>query len=175
MKKTTVFHAFTKLFLFVFVIALCLSTASCNSKKESSDDLDLTQLNKGHQQREHARKHRPKPANANPEAVAALKKEIEASKKLLPLQVDYTTTWTDVKYNGKDLVFTYTMNEVYASIDQLRENKEALRSQIKTGLKGQAVVQLCVNASAGLVSIYKGDTSGKTLNVKFTCDELRNF
>lgn len=74
--------------------------------------------------------------SSSSEAVLEAKEKLEEETSLfnqsLPQQVDEITTCVSCKFDGKDVIYEYVVDESYATISQLKNNKDVLRSNLKS-------------------------------------------
>ena len=108
----------------------------------------------------------------------ALLKEVSRGNEDLPMQVDYATTMTNMAVEGDYVVYTYTCDEEYISMDLLRENKAEVKQQTLEGLQDGGDTELatflnmCRAAGKSLRYRYIGSSTGKECVIDIPIQEI---
>lgn len=111
----------------------------------------------------------------------ALTEYVEMNKKNCPLKVEDGIYMTDIKYENNILTTVFSMDETEYSIDQMRENITLFRAMNENVIRlnqdkmAVMVVKWLVAMDCGKEIIYKGDTTGKSMSIFFTANQLRQL
>lgn len=100
----------------------------------------------------------------------------------LPIQVDEYTTWTSAEIADGNWVYGYTVadTEDGAVIKAYRDNAAELKVQLREDLSQEAEFMndskpLLVKAGLGLKYLYTSETTGDTMEVVFTPEEVADL
>ncbi|MBP5425407.1 MAG: hypothetical protein J6Y33_04960 [Prevotella sp.] len=118
--------------------------------------------------------------NTNPSAEDKLYAEIEATNMQLPMQVDEVTVLEKMVVEGNSVVYLYQVDESIVSIDDMRNNTDATKENLKNSLKNggplvQAFLKKVIDTGRDLRYRYTGSESGETTEVVFTPADLQNI
>lgn len=95
-----------------------------------------------------------------------------------PYEMDEGLIMNRVYVDGDDAVYECLADETLYDIDQMRANNYALKESIRQGFNSDPTMANAANIFAknnkNLVFRYKGDRTGKTVDVVYTAEELRN-
>lgn len=120
-------------------------------------------------------------AGCRSEKVNKLKAVIEEANKECPVDLGEFGEISSLEFDddAMEVQIHSTINEAVVSIDQLKgANNETARAQLRLLFsKGSAreMLDQIVDAGAGLSAIYKGDTSGETVKVTLSHDDLKDI
>lgn len=94
-----------------------------------------------------------------------------------PMQVDEATVLTSASLEGNNVVYEYSLNEEYVSIESVAENELSVKAQIKQNMRGNdpSIANLkkqCKAANAGILYRYVGNITGQVFNITFSPSEL---
>ena len=108
----------------------------------------------------------------------ALNSQVEETKIMLPVVLDYETIWKNLEIKDGYLTFYYEIDEDVIDIESVYQNIEALRDYLSSSLFGlkQDEVTFMPKAKAcglGMRYLYIGDNTGKQFSVDFENNELR--
>lgn len=103
-------------------------------------------------------------------AKESLKLEAEIANKMAGKSVDFMTRWISCDFDGNNLIYTYEIDEDYATIDQMRSiQQETMAKSIKNTLESTPQF---AGTKANLAKIkgkviynYVGDTSKKVMTI----------
>lgn len=106
---------------------------------------------------------------------------IETANAQCPQQVDEQTRLTAVTLDGRSAVYHYTVDEgaLGMDVDALATASSTMKDAIRSNMTGNMrtvmapFIRLLIANGTKLVYRYKGNTSGKYLDIVFTVDELR--
>ena len=104
-----------------------------------------------------------------------------AANEACPVEVDAATTLVSVAIEGDSMiVYNYTGDEKILGMSvadlPVAEMKDIYRDDIKNPDGNmREVAEICASCNVGLSMIYKGSSSGKTLSITFTADELQQL
>ena len=124
----------------------------------------------------------PSCKNEKDEAMKQLQSELAGINAELPNQVDEYTTWTSVEIADGNLVYNYTIadTEDGAVIKALRDNASEHRAMIRESFLEStdlmnSVKPLLVKAGLGIKYLYTSQTTGDTMEVVFTPEEVADL
>ena len=94
-----------------------------------------------------------------------------------PMQIENGIIMSSVSLEGHNFVYNYSVDENLVSIEALKQNKSAVKANIKQILSSddmmvKQMVKICKEANTGIVYRYIGDVSGDVCIIKFSSSEL---
>lgn len=101
----------------------------------------------------------------------SLKLEAKVADKLLAgKEIDFMTKALSAQFDGTNMVYTYEIDEDYATIDQLRDlKKEELKNFLKTNLDNSPefaeTKENLIKINGKVIYNYIGNTSKKVLTI----------
>lgn len=109
-----------------------------------------------------------------------LKLAIEAASKQCPMSMGTAGEVTDIDFDGKDVIYSLSMNEDYVNLDALEKNPAAMKSGVTAMFnnpKGEikTLLELMVASEAGVKYRYKGQTSGKEIEFYLSTEDLKDL
>lgn len=119
--------------------------------------------------------------NEKDEAMKQLQTTLVEVNAELPSQIDECSTWTSVEIADGNWVYNYTVadTEDGAVIKASRDNAAELKAQIHEGLRDPDFINsskpLLVKAGLGLKYHYTSETTGDTMEVVFTPEEVADL
>lgn len=119
--------------------------------------------------------------NEKDEAMKQLQTTLVEVNAELPNQIDEYSTWTSAEIADGNWVYNYTVadTEDGAVIKAFRDNAAELKAQIREGLRDPDFINgskpLLVKAGLGLKYHYTSETTGDTMEVIFTPEEVENL
>ena len=119
--------------------------------------------------------------NEKDEAMKQLQTTLVEVNAELPIQIDECTTWTSAEIADGNWVYNYTVadTEDGAVIKASRDNAAELKAQIREGLRDPDFINdskpLLVKAGLGLKYLYTSETTGDTMEVVFTPEEVADL
>lgn len=114
---------------------------------------------------------------------AALEKEIYASNAQMPMQVDYATTLRSVTRDGNVVTYEYGIDESVFDFDDIIARNEEFKANLKDQIKLMSTpdsevytfMSLLQKTGKDLRYLYKGNSTGKTMTIVITNDELQEL
>lgn len=119
--------------------------------------------------------------NEKDEAMKQLQTTLVEVNAELPSQIDECSTWTSAEIADGNWVYNYTVadTEDGAVIKASRDNAAELKAQIREGLRDPDFINdskpLLVKAGLGLKYLYTSETTGDTMEVVFTPEEVADL
>lgn len=120
--------------------------------------------------------------NEKDEAMKQLQTTVVEVNAELPSQIDEYFTWTSAEIADGNWVYNYTVadTEDGAVIKAFRDNAAEFKAQIRERLSLEAEFMndskpLLVKAGLGLKYLYTSETTGDTMEVIFTPEEVENL
>lgn len=119
--------------------------------------------------------------NEKDEAMKQLQTTLVEVNAELPSQIDECSTWTSAEIADGNWVYNYTVadTEDGAVIKASRDNAAELKAQIREGLRDPDFINdskpLLVKAGLGLKYHYTSETTGDTMEIIFTPEEVENL
>lgn len=119
--------------------------------------------------------------NEKDEAMKQLQTTLVEVNAELPSQIDEYFTWTSAEIADGNWVYNYTVadTEDGAVIKASRDNAAELKAQIREGLRDPDFINdskpLLVKAGLGLKYLYTSETTGDTMEVIFTPEEVADL
>lgn len=119
--------------------------------------------------------------NEKDEAMKQLQTTLVEVNAELPSQIDECSTWTSAEIADGNWVYNYTVadTEDGAVIKASRDNAAELKAQIREGLRDPDFINdskpLLVKAGLGLKYLYTSETTGDTMEIIFTPEEVENL
>lgn len=120
--------------------------------------------------------------NEKDEAMKQLQTTLVEVNAELPIQIDECTTWTSAEIADGNWVYNYTVadTEDGAVIKASRDNAAELKVQLRETLSQEAEFineskPLLVKAGLGLKYLYTSETTGDTMEVIFTPEEVADL
>lgn len=119
--------------------------------------------------------------NEKDEAMKQLQTTLVEVNAELPSQIDECFTWTSAEIADGNWVYNYTVadTEDGAVIKASRDNAAELKAQIREGLRDPDFINdskpLLVKAGLGLKYLYTSETTGDTMEVVFTPEEVADL
>lgn len=107
-----------------------------------------------------------------------LQYQIKSTQRMLPLSMGAGMTLTEVKLTSTYCITTCIVDANIVSIDQFIKNKDSIRKTIEdmilkqTDLTTVMQAAMCADTGRGISYIYKCDTTGKTLRIDISNDQL---
>lgn len=105
-----------------------------------------------------------------------LQYRVKATKKSLPMTISNGVIFADVALTQDFMINTAIVDEAFISIDQMMANKENMRYSIievaNNDVSSLMELMLCIGTERGFKYIYKGNNSGKKVEIVFTFAEL---
>lgn len=94
-----------------------------------------------------------------------------------PMQIENGMIMSSVSLEGNNFVYNYSVDENLVSIEAIKQNKSAVKANIKQILSSndmtvKQMVKICKEANTGIVYRYIGDVSGDVCIIKFSSSEL---
>lgn len=94
-----------------------------------------------------------------------------------PVSAGISGELTSVAYEKGDVNFTYSLNEQYVNLQNLRDNPTTTKANAKVTLANSTgtlaeLLKSMAAEHAGATFVYKGKTSGTIVRVHFTPDEV---
>lgn len=113
----------------------------------------------------------------------ALRGHIHALRSQLPTVLENGLTCTGVNYDYENVTYIYLVDEnsLGSTVSQIYGSQQAMvKNNIKVNFQSgyntsKAFLQTCIQAGSGLIYRYIGNTTGESVNVRFTPSELANF
>jgi hypothetical protein len=104
-----------------------------------------------------------------------LKASVEEANKKCPEKIGSFAEITSITYEGNEVVFTMTMDEMIVNIDALNSNPEALKSAFVAGMRDKSnnILDLLIKENADFCMVIRGKTSGKELKIQLSVSELK--
>lgn len=93
-----------------------------------------------------------------------------------PLNIDEGMTMTKAYDDGSNIIYECRTDEQIYDIDILKYNKSDIKRNIKSAFNepmSSRYINLCSSLGKGIIYRYYGDTSGKSVDIIFTPEELR--
>lgn len=93
-----------------------------------------------------------------------------------PLTIDEGMTITRAYDDGSNLIYECRIDEQMYDIEMLKYNESEMKKSIKSVFNEPMTsryINLCSSLDKGLIYRYNGDTSGKSVDIIFTPEELR--
>lgn len=156
-----------KKFLLIFMLCPLLTVMSCRDNTATSNETAPSVS-----------------ADANLNSVeAALEKELYASNAQMPMQVDYATTLNSVTRDGKVVTYEYVIDEGVFNFDDIIARNEDFKANLKEQIKLMSspdsevytFMSLLKKTGKDLRYLYKGKSTGKTMTIVITNDELKEL
>lgn len=103
-----------------------------------------------------------------------LEYEVNMGKANCPVEVDEVTTLVDVRDDGRNLIYSYSLDDREFDMSSLDYDgfKKSLLADTRRIPAMREVVRLLKENGRGLVYSYHGDNSGKNMEITFTTSEL---
>lgn len=120
-------------------------------------------------------------AGCQSEKVNKLKLALEEANKQCPVDMGEMGQMSSIEFDddAMEVQFHYTINEDALSIDELKKtSNETARDQLKllfSREENKKMLDQMIDAEVGLGAIYKGDSSGETLKVTLSLDDLKKI
>lgn len=107
-----------------------------------------------------------------------LEAQIRLAKHQMPMKIEKGMSITDVNLKGIYVVYDVEVDESMYSVDALKENADAIKTEVTKNLSGNDVsmkefVQTCKKAGKGIAYCYVGNRSGDKCVVKVRAEELQ--
>lgn len=108
----------------------------------------------------------------DPESVLA--QQVAASQSMLPQKIDEVTTVERMYVQGDSFFYIYSIDENKTDMEVIEYNKSEMRKDLQLVLKtnGAPLARLCKEANKNIIYRYKGSISGKSIDFKFSPNEL---
>lgn len=114
---------------------------------------------------------------------ALLDKEIEASVSQFPMQVDNATTLVLLSRDGRIVTYDYVLDESVMNFDEFIANKESFKEQLRNNIvvvctppsSFRPFMTLLRDTDKELHYRYKGKTSGRSVTIVFSNDEIKEL
>ena len=120
-------------------------------------------------------------AGCQNEKVNKLKAALERANRQCPVNMGETGELSSIEFDddAMEVQFHYTINEVVAAIDELKDANDdfavdQLRLLFSKG-ENQNMLDQMIDAEVGLSVIFKGATSGETVKVTLSLDDLKEI
>ena len=109
-----------------------------------------------------------------------LKSMIEQTNREYPQKLEEGITMKRIFIEGDYVVYQAEVDEDVIDIDLLEINKKNMKAAIKENLDAsdpeiRMFKNTCTKAEKGIAYKYVGDTSGQSVYIHFSCNELRNM
>lgn len=109
-----------------------------------------------------------------------LKSMIEQTNNEYPQKLEEGITMQRIFLEGDYVVYQAEVDEDVIDMDLLEMNKKGMKSAIKENLDSsdpeiKMFKNTCTKAEKGIAYKYVGDTSGKAVYIRFSCNELKNI
>lgn len=120
-------------------------------------------------------------AGCQSEKINKLKLALEEANKQCPMDMGEIGQMSSIEFDddAMEVQFHYTINEDALSIDELKKtSNETARDQLKllfSREENKKMLDQMIDAEVGLGAIYKGDSSGETLKVTLSLDDLKEI
>ena len=105
--------------------------------------------------------------------------DLRISNAQMPMKVDYATTLLSITRDGHVVTYHYEVDEDAVAFEDLVEYQEDFRTNLKKEIKGASAVtdfvSLVLDAGCELCYEYKGNQSGRTMELEFGKDELETM
>ena len=92
-----------------------------------------------------------------------------AEKQMVGCKINFMTRCVSIDFDGTNVVYTYEIDEDYATIDQLKNQRETLEQAIKSNIEANPQIKSMTSPlkkiGGKLVYNYVGDTSKKILTL----------
>ena len=90
-----------------------------------------------------------------------------------PVQIEDGMIMSSASLEGNNFVYNYSVDENLVSIEAIKQNKSAVKANIKQILSSndmtmKQMVKICKEANTGIVYRYIGDVSGDVCIIKFS-------
>ncbi len=112
------------------------------------------------------------------QARIAIRTEVASLTRQLPMNIEAGLDWTDISYDGSNLIYVYTMDESNGTVNETLAGREAI---MKNTMKAQfrdgdstikTLVELLVQANSGVIFQYVGASTGQTVSPRLSSAEL---
>ncbi|MDD3039652.1 hypothetical protein [Bacteroides sp.] len=108
---------------------------------------------------------------------AKLKVAIESANKQCPVKMGEFGKITSIVYDGRNVIYTFNVDEIYTNIKALKEQPENLKSSMAIMFQNpnkevKTLLDLIVKCNAGLQMVYVGKNSGDKVECELTAGEL---
>lgn len=105
---------------------------------------------------------------------------IEQTNREYPQKLEEGITMERIFLEGDYVVYQAKVDEDVIDMDLLEMNKKNMKSAIKENLSAsdpeiKMFKNTCTKAEKGIAYKYVGDTSGQSVYIRFSCDELKNI
>lgn len=110
--------------------------------------------------------------------------QVDYSRVALPQQLDSATTMVDTKIENGYVVYLYDIDEKKLTMSEMETKQHVYRDNISTLINNVFAdpsspvgdfFRMIGKKGWGIRYSYKGNTSGKVLNIDFTCDQLKQM
>lgn len=151
--------------------AMIMFGSACSSKEASASDTDTDKEEVEVKQEK----------SVESKNLALLKDGIRDANKMFPVQTDEATVMKKIYLDGDYVMYLSEVDEDLMDMDLFEEGKSGMRDYLKSNLTGitdanfRQFKNICIKANKGIGYKYVGDTSGKGVVIKFSCDELRDM
>lgn len=109
-----------------------------------------------------------------------LKSQIEQANREFPQKLEEGITMNRMFLEGDYVVYQAEVDEDIIEMDLLEMNKKNMKAAIKENLSTsdpeiKMFKNTCTKAEKGIAYKYVGDTSGQSVYIRFSCNELRSM
>lgn len=109
-------------------------------------------------------------------AESKLKLKADAANKNCPLSLGMLGEVTSITYDDDTMQFLFTLDETFTNIDKLGADSESMKSILMAWVNNEnsrELIEMIIDANAGLSVVFKGKTSGKEARITLTSSELK--
>lgn len=112
--------------------------------------------------------------------VTNLKKQVKIANASCPINYGIGGDLLSMKYDekGNQVLMYFSVNEDIAGGIFLKENQENVKKQLRLSFsnnEAKQIVKDIVNAKSGITAIYKTPSTGKTVKISLSYDELKDI
>lgn len=179
-RKQRIFCSWLLIAAFVFCLTSCTDNPTPKEKEGKATTAVKKQTDK---QRSKDKAKSPKVNENKAESGTdiykhVLESEISDVNKKLPMQVENGVTVTKFTVEGNDAVYYYTCDENIISLNTLKSSKSQMHTNILASLTQTKdpetihLLSLLYNAEMGMTYKYVSKKNGKTIELKFTPQEI---